>query len=188
MLIYDFEFVKNKIKSEICKNFLSPVFLSAVISFSVFFIGCKVYSFTGASISPNIKTVSIQYFQNHAPVINPTLSQVFTEMLKDKFTSQTNLNLINGIGDLNFEGEIVNYSITPQAVQGNQTAALSRLTITIHVKFTNSKEPKQDFDLQFSNYEDFASSQNIAVIENDLIKTINTKIIDDIFNKSVANW
>jgi len=165
---------------------LKYIIIQIIIIFTL--VSCKIYSFTGASISPDIKTASIQYFQNRAPIIQPSLSQNFTEMLKDKFASQTNLELINGVGDLDFEGEIINYNISPIAVQGNETAALNRLTITVHVKFTNSKDPKQNFDMQFSNYEDFESSKNINSIEEELIKTINTKIVDDIFNKSVANW
>ena len=95
---------------------------------------CKInYSFTGASISPDIKTVSIQYFPNMARLVNPNLSQVFTESLKEKFLSQTNLSLVNNIGDLNFEGEIVEYYTKPMAIQGDETAALNRLTIKIRV-------------------------------------------------------
>ena len=179
--------IRNKVFNSLIYK-LSLLLLTVFLIIILITSACKIYSFTGASISPDIKTVSIQYFQNRASVINPTLSQTFTEMLKDKFTSQTSLRLVNGTGDIDFEGEIVTYSITPQAVQGNQTAALSRLTIGVHVKFSNSKDPKQDFDLQFSNYGDFQSSQNITTIEDDLVKTISTKIIDDIFNKSVANW
>lgn len=162
------------------------IILLVIISFT--FNACKIYSFTGASIAPDIKTISIQYFPNHAPIIQPSLSQTFTEMLKDKFSSQTSLRLTNGMGDLNLEGEIISYNINPQAIQGNETAALNRLTITVHVKFTNSKDSKQDYDSQFSSYADFESSKNISTIEDELIKTISTKIIDDIFNKSVVNW
>src|SRR4029453_15181151 len=85
--------------------------------------GCGVYSFTGASISPEIKSVSIAYFQNRATIIQPSLSQVFTEKMKDKFVSQTNLTLVTNYGDLQFDGQITDYTTQPIAIQGNEQAA-----------------------------------------------------------------
>lgn len=153
------------------------------------FSACKIkYSFTGASISPDIKTVSIQYFQNYAPIVQPTLSQVFTEKMKDKFTSQTNLSLVKSSGDLNFEGSITSYSTQPIAIQGNETAAMNRLTITINVKFTNAKNEKQNFEKPFSFYADYDSKISLAAKENELIKQITDRLVDDIFNASVSNW
>lgn len=153
------------------------------------FSSCGIYSFTGASISPDVKTISVQFFENQAPLVQPTLSQTFTEDLKDKFISQTSLEMINGNeGDLNFEGAITGYSVKPMAITGNETAALNRLTITVKVKFTNNKEPEKDFDTSFNAYEDYESSQSIETVEEDLIKQIVEKLTEDIFNKSVANW
>ena len=151
--------------------------------------GCKVnYSFTGASIAPEVKTVSVQYFPNYAPLVQPTLSQVFTESLKDKFLSETNLVLVEGDGDMNFEGAITGYAISPIAIQGNETAALNRLTITIKVKFTNTKNEKQNFDTAFSRYEDYESSLDLSSVEEGLIKQINDQLVELIFNKAVVNW
>ena len=150
---------------------------------------CKInYSFTGASIAPEVKTVSIQYFPNYAPLIQPTLSQTFTESLKDKFLSETNLILVDKLGDMNFEGAITGYSISPIAIQRNETAALNRLTITINVKFTNSKDEKQDFESAFTRYEDYESSLDLSSVEEDLIKQINNQLVEAIFNKAVVNW
>ncbi|MCK4663853.1 MAG: LptE family protein [Bacteroidales bacterium] len=149
---------------------------------------CKInYSFTGASVSPNVKTVSIQYFPNQAPLVHPLLSQVFTEAMKDKFVSRTSLELINGIGDLNFEGYISDYTNKPTSIQ-RESAAENRLTISIKVKFSNSINPEQDFETSFSAFEDYESSQNLSDVEDQLIEEIIDKIIEDIFNKSVANW
>jgi len=151
--------------------------------------GCKVnYSFTGGSIDPKIKTISIQYFPNNAILVQPSLSQSFTEALKDKFSSQTKLNLIKKGGDLNIEGAITGYYTSPVAIQGNETAALNRLTITVSVKFTNNLDEKQNFEQSFSRYEDYPSSQNLSAVEETLIKDINTALVEDIFNKSVVNW
>ena len=150
---------------------------------------CKMnYSFTGGSIDPKIKTISIKYFTNNAILIQPTLSQSFTEALKDKFSSQTKLNLVKNGGDLNIEGAITGYSTTPVAIQGNETAALNRLTITVSVKFTNNLDEKQNFEQSFSRFEDYPSSQNLSTVEETLIKDINEALVEDIFNKSVVNW
>ena len=150
---------------------------------------CKVnYSFTGASIPEDVKTVSIKTFQSYAPLANANLTQTFTEELKDKFISQTNLDLVVKNGDLQFEGAITGYAVTSVAIQGNETAALNRLTITVKAKFTNTKNKELDFESSFSRYLDYESSQNLASIEDDLIKDINDQLTQDIFNKAVSNW
>jgi len=151
---------------------------------------CKInYSFTGTSISPEVKTFSVQEFPNRAPMYVPTLSQSFSEKLKDKLLSQTSLQPVSsGVGDLDFSGEITEYKITPIAVTGNETAAQNRLTISIKVIFTNTKDPKQDFEKKFSNYEDFDATESIENVEEELIDQILEKITEDIFNNSVANW
>ena len=151
---------------------------------------CRMsYSFTGASISPDVKTVSIQYFANNASLVVPTLSRVFTDALKDYFTSQTNLILVDRNGDLNLEGAITGYSIQPIAIQGNETAAMNRMTITVTVNFTNKKNEKQNFENKsFSRYEDYPSNPGLVKVQDQLIKDINDALIQDIFNQSVVNW
>lgn len=147
------------------------------------------YSFTGASISPDVKTISIQYFQNNASLVVPTLSRVFTDALKDYFTSQTNLTLVDRNGDLSLEGAITGYSVQPVAIQGNETAAMNRLTITVTVKFTNKKNEKQNFENKsFSRYQDYPSSANLVAVQDGLIKLIDDQLITDIFNQAVVNW
>jgi hypothetical protein len=151
--------------------------------------GCRGgYSFTGADIAANIKTVQINYFPNQASLVQPNLSNVFTETLKDKFLSQTNLELVSYDGDLVFEGMITNYTVNAQAFQGNETAALNRLTITVKVKYTNNLEPAKSFETSFSRYSDFDSKTSLSSVENDLIQEISTELVTDIFNKAVANW
>lgn len=150
--------------------------------------GCGVYSFTGASISPEIKTISIANFPNQASLVQPSLSQVFTEKLKDKFVSQTNLTQTNSSGDISFEGYITDYNSQPTAIQGNEQAALNRLTITVKVKFINTKDEKQNFESSFSRFADYDSKQNLSTVENQLITEICTQLVDDIFNKAMINW
>lgn len=151
---------------------------------------CRMsYSFTGASISADVKTISIQYFTNNASLVVPTLSRSFTDALKDYFTSQTNLVLVDRNGDLSIEGAITGYGIQPISIQGNETANQNRLTISVTVKFTNKKNEKQNFENKtFSRYEDYPSSQNLATVQDQLIKDIDDQLIQDIFNQAVVNW
>jgi hypothetical protein len=150
---------------------------------------CKIkYSFTGGSVDPKVKTVSIIYFPNNAPIVVATLSQTFTQALRDRFSSQTRLTLVNYNGDMDIEGSITGYSVQPEAIQANQTAALNRLTITVNVKFTNKIDEKQNFEQSFSRFEDYPSSQNLSAVQDGLIQDISSALIDDIYNKTVVNW
>ena len=143
---------------------------------------------SGASISPDVKTIAIRYFTKTTSLGPSSLSQVFTEQLKDKFLTQTNLSITNENADLTLEGTISSYVITPQAIQANETAASNRLSITVIVKFTNLKDEKQNFETAFTRFSEYSSSENINSVEDKLILDINDQLVDDIFNKSVINW
>jgi len=156
--------------------------------FLFFFNSCGIYSFTGASISPGAKTVSVQYFPNKAALIEPSLSATFTNALRDIFTTQTNLRMVSKNGDLDLEGEITQYSITPQAIQANQIAASNRLTVTVDVRFVNKLDPTKNFETQFTQYMDYPSSQNLSAVKDSLLKQITDNLAQDIFNKAVVNW
>jgi len=143
---------------------------------------------SGASIAPDVKTISVKYFNKTASLGPSSLSQTFTEKLKDKFLTQTNLTLTNNNADLLFEGIISGYAITPQAIQTDEKAAVNRLSITVNVKFTNIKNEKQNYETAFTRYADFPSSKNVTEVEDELIAVINEQLVDDIFNKSVINW
>lgn len=149
---------------------------------------CGVYSFTGASIPAEAKTVSVQYFQNNAILVNPTLSSELTTALRDRFMNQTNLNMISQNGDLSFEGEISDYSTSPTAITSDQTAALNRLTISVNVRFFNKFDESKNFETRFTAYEDYPSEQDFDAVQNSLITTIVELLVDDIFNKAVVNW
>ncbi len=149
---------------------------------------CKIsYSFTGASTT-GLKTVSIQYFQNRASLVQPGLSQSLTDALIDKCKAQTNLNIVNGIGDANFEGEITDYNTKPLTVSADAVAAMNRFTITVKVKFTNSANADNNFEQTFSRYEDYDSSKNLSDVEQDLSQNIIEMIVEDIFNRAFVNW
>lgn len=156
--------------------------------FGVFFSSCGVYSFTGASVPAGAKTMSVQYFTNKAKIVEPTLSAVFTNALRDRFTSQTNLKMVARNGDIALEGEITGYRTTPVAIQADQTAALNRLTITVNVRFSSRLEPSKDFETTFSQYIDYPSTENFNNIKNGLIKKIVNDLTDNIFNKAMVNW
>ena len=151
--------------------------------------GCKVsYSATGASISPAVKTVSIQYFQNRASLVQPGLSQGITNALIDKCKAQTNLKYIYGIGDVNFEGEITDYNTRPLTVAADAQAATNRFTITVKVKFTNAVDPDLNFEQAFSRYEDYNSNLDLSQVEKELAEKIVEMIVEDIFNQAFVNW
>ncbi|MDL2227563.1 LPS assembly lipoprotein LptE [Odoribacter sp. OttesenSCG-928-L07] len=160
----------------------------AIISLIFSLSACGIYSFTGASIDPNVKTVSIDYFQNQATLVNPSLSQTITEALKDRFLNRTSLRLVDEEGDLQFSGAITSYHTSPQAITGDQTAALNRLTITVRVTFVNLIDEKSNFNTSFSRYVDYDSSLNLSEVEDSLVEEIVKDLIDDIFNRSVVNW
>ena len=151
--------------------------------------GCKVtYSFSGASISPQIRTLSVQNFLNRAPLVQPGLDQSFTDALIDKCKAQTGLEIISNLGDVNFEGEITDYRTMPLTVAADAFAAMNRFTITVRVKFTNSVDTDLSFDQTFTRYEDYDSNLDLSAVEQDLSEKIIELIIEDIFNKAFVNW
>ncbi len=154
----------------------------------VFFSSCGIYSFTGASVPVGAETVSVAYFNNKAATIQASLSQVFTERLKDMFLEQTNLSLSDNEGDLAFSGYISKYQIKPMAIMANETAAKNRLTIAVKVTYNNSFDASKNFEQTFSSYKDYDSSQNLSEVETVLIEEITNQLAEDIFNKAVVNW
>jgi len=163
--------------------------LPALVIFLVFLCeGCGVYSFTGASVPPEAKTISVAYFQDRSPLVQPLLSPTFTNMLRDKFVNEANLDMVESNGDLSLDGEIIDYKTTPVAIQGNQTAALNRLTITVNVRYFNKFEPDKNFEQKFTEFLDYPSDADLNSIAGDLIKRISEILVTDIFNKAVVNW
>ena len=150
--------------------------------------GCGFYSFTGASIPAEAKTVSVQYFPNQAQLINPTLSNDFTTALRDAMMNQTSLDMVESGGDLAFEGEIVDYRTTPVAITAGQTAALNRLTITVNVRFVNLFDETKNFETKFSHYEDYPSDQELNSVQESLTGTIIEALVEDVFNKALVIW
>ena len=166
--------------------------LLSVVFVALVFTACKVsYSFTGASIAPNVKTFSVYYFPNRAKLVNPNLSQLLTQGpdgLENKLIKQTSLNQIKENGDLEFSGQITEYDVKPMNISKGDLATQNRLTISIKVKYTNNKDHEQDWEKTFTEYEDFDSNRSLSDAEDALVTEIIKKLADDIFNASVANW
>jgi Lipopolysaccharide-assembly len=157
------------------------------------FSGCGIYSFSGTNIDPTVKTISIATFANNANNGPSFLSPRFTEDFKDYFQRNTSLKLVPRNGDLQFEGQIIAYDFAPAAIQstnGQDQAGANQLTIQVRVKFTNTKDPKQDFEQTLQTTRPFPASQDITSINNDptALRELFRNIITDAFNKSVANW
>lgn len=164
---------------------LVPAFLISAIVIT----RCTVsYSFTGAVIPPEIKTISIQYFQNRAPLVQVGLSQYLTDAVIDKCKTQTKLSIVNGTGDVSFEGEISDYNTKPLTVAADSRAAMNRFTISVKVKFTNSVQPDNSYEKTFSRYEDYDSNLDLSRVEKELSDKIITQIVEDIYNEAFGKW
>jgi hypothetical protein len=147
------------------------------------------YGFNGATVDyTKTQTVSVQLFPNYAPLAQPTLSQEFTEALRDILLNQTKLDLVKQDGDLQFSGKITGYSTAPVGIQANEVAAQNRLTITVSVKFVNTADESKNFEQSFSQYADYDSGKSLTEVESELTKQINELLTQQIFNRALSNW
>lgn len=149
---------------------------------------CSVYNFTGTG-KIDAKTFQVNYFPNNAELIEPGIDRTFTLQLQDLIQNQTNLNLVKVGGDLTYEGEIVDYRISPMTATADQQAAQNRLTIRVNVRFTNKKNEIDNFEKTFDFYYDYPAAQQLTgETLNSAIKEIFDRITQDIFNASLAKW
>ena len=160
------------------------------VTFLIFaVVACKIsYSFSGASISPQVKTLSVQRFYNRAANVMPGLDQSLTDAIIDKCRSQTNLTIVSELGDVDFEGEITDYKTQPVTVAADSYAQTNRFTISVKVKFTNTVEPNLSYDQTFSRYMDYDANLDLSAVEQDLSSKIIEMIVEDIFNRAFVNW
>lgn len=162
--------------------------ISLTLLFSLLLNSCGVYNFTGAK-PVNAKTFQVNYFQNNAELIEPGIERTFTLELQDIIQSQTNLNLVSQGGELLYEGEIVDYRISPMTATADQRAAQNRLTITVNVRFSNRNKEDDNFEKRFSFYYDFdANEQLVGSKLSAGLDEIFERITQDIFNESLAKW
>ena len=159
----------------------------------VFTFGCGIYSFTGASIPAGAKSFQVNYFENQAgsrpgSTVEPGVDRDFTLELQDLILNQTNLNLVSSNGDLVYEGEIVEYSVTPMTSTANLTAAQNRLTVTINLRYTNVNNEEDDFESRFSFFYDFPAEQQLYDIKGAAHDEIFERLTQNIFNATLAKW
>jgi hypothetical protein len=172
-----------KVKKRRCKIIFVMTFLGALV------VGCSIrVTMNGSSIPDNVKTASVQYFQNRAMVINPILSQTFTEGLKDRILSESRLVMKDDLGDVDFSGEITGYEIKAMAIEADAVSAETRLTITVKVRYRNFKDPRTNWESSFSAYTDFSSDQSISSVETELVEDIVEQLTENIFNKAFSDW
>ena len=150
---------------------------------------CGIYSFSGTSIQNDVETINIDYFEYRAEKVNPSLSNDLTEALRTRFRRMTRLEQVEQDGDLELTGEITGYDVRPASVSAEEIATQNRLTVSVRVSFTNRKYPEDNFENKtFSAYADYDSTYSLDAVESSLCAEIIEKLIEDIFNASVAQW
>lgn len=150
--------------------------------------GCGVYSFSGSALSSKVETVTVQRFPNNADLVNPNLSQLFTQKLRQKILQDTNLDLVDQGGDLVFSGTITKYDVSVETVQRGQQATSSELNISIKTQYENEYAKKKSFDKTFSAGRIIEQNESLNQVEDQLVEEITDQIIQDIFNQSINNW
>ena len=169
---------------------IKAIFATLVLTGCAFLLtSCGIYSFTGTSIQPDVKTITINYFEYKALKVNPSLSNTLTEALKDKFTKMTKLEQVDMDGHLEIIGEVTGYDVKATAITANEQAAQNRLTVNIKITFIDRKYPENSFENKsFSSYADFDAMQQLDAVESSLCEEIVEKLCEDVFNATVANW
>lgn len=168
---------------------LSLIILILILSFK----SCKFYSFTGASIPAGVNTFQVNFFENQAgnrsgSTVEPGLDNDFTNALQDLIMNQTNLDLVTNDGQLIYEGEITEYSVTPMSATAKITAAQNRLKMTVNFRFINTKKEEDDYSKNYSFFYDFPAQLQVYDIKDEAHEEIFNRITQDIFNDTLAKW
>ncbi|MBQ7272378.1 MAG: LptE family protein [Bacteroidales bacterium] len=164
------------------RKLLSYIVIAVLVS------SCGIYSFSGTSIQPDVKTITIPYVEYTALRVNPSLSNDLTEALKEKYRKLTRLEEVDVDGDLELVCTVTGYDVKATAVTANEMASQNRLTVTVKVEFSNKKYPEDDVSNNYSAYEDFDATLSLDAVESGLCETIIEKLVEDIFNATVAQW
>ena len=170
-----------------CKRFIIIIIISSLV------ISCGIYSFTGSSIPVGVETFQVDYFENTAggkpgSTIEPGLDRDFTIALQDLIVNQTSLNLVNEGGDIKYSGEIIEFSVTPMAATAEIRAAQNRLTMAVMVNYENVLNEEDNIEKRFSFYYDFPGNIQVYDIKDSALEEIFERIIQDIFNETLAKW
>ena len=167
---------------------MKKVIYIVFIGLTLILNGCGVYNFTGTG-KIDADTFQVNYFQNNAELVEPGIERTVTSRLQEILQNQTSLNLTNQGGDLLYEGEIVEYRITPMTATSDQTAAQNRLTIAINVRFSNKNKEEDNFEKRFSFFHDYPANDQMAGSRlTTALDEIFERITHDIFNESLATW
>jgi hypothetical protein len=162
--------------------------LAVILTSALLVASCGIYSFTGTSIQPDVKTITIPYVEYKALRVNPSLAGDLTDALQEKFRKLTRLEQVDQDGDLELVVEVTGYDVKTAAVTANEMAAQNRLTVSVKITFTNHKYPEDDVSQSFSGYEDFDATMSLDAVESGLCESIIEKLVEDIFNATVAQW
>lgn len=164
---------------------------SLFVLFAIYSLtGCKYikYSFKEGNISADIKSISIAYIQNTASIVVPQLSQQLTDKLRQKYLSETRLDIIASDGDFDIKGKILSYTVEPVSLTSGQKASQNQLKISVQIQFTNKKNPKGSFNETFTQFAEFSSDKSLSTVEMGLISIITEKLTQAIFNKTLSDW
>ncbi len=169
------------------KKLLLPLFLVAAFLVPQ---SCRIsYKLNGAAIDYTVyRTIHVGEFPIRAALVYAPLQQTFENELMDYITRNTRLTTTDGASDLDIEGEITGYNLSPQAVTEDAYASKTRLTITVRVKYTDSKNDANDIDQSFSAYRDFDASQMLTDVQEQLCQEIAKELVELIFNATLGNW
>ena len=167
---------------------ISKVYFIGILGLLSLLSSCNLYKFSGTSIPPEVKTFSVDFFDNRASIVSPLLSQIMTEKLKQKFISETNLSIEETNGDFSFSGAIVEYAVTPVSAQSTDNAQLNRLTIVVEVKLKSKISPSSSFEQRVPSFVDFDAGKDFSGEEDQLIDEISDMIVQQVFNKAAINW
>ena len=168
---------------------ISKILKYTFVLFVGVLVSCKPHvSLSGASIPVEAKTISVGFFANNTSLGPPSLSQRFTEKMRDVVSQQTSLALMAKDGDLNFEGYIADYAVSPVAIQSNDQASLNRLTISVKVVYFNKFDATKNFEQTFTRFADYKSTESISAKEAELVQEIYRQLTEDIFNRAFNNW
>lgn len=175
------------------KQMRNNLFTSLILLLLISFQSCGIYSFTGASIPPGVTTFQVNFFENQAgnrpgSTVEPGLDNEFTNALQDLIMNQTNLDLVTSDGQLIYEGEITEYSVTPMSATAEITAAQNRLKMSVAFRFINTKNEQDDFSKTYSFFYDFPAELQVYDVKDAAHKEIFDRITQDIFNDTLAKW
>ena len=179
--------MKNKTSNFLNRKTIKCITIFSIV-FSTVFLLKSCYSLNGSSLDPTIKTVQVDLFPNYAPLQNVTLSQSFTNDLRDRFQQRTPLNVVDDNGDITISGEISDYRESYSTVTSDEVAQQNRLTIKIKVNYVNTLDETKSFTKTYQDYEEYSGDQTLTQVENTIVPDITERIIDQIYNAIVTDW